>query len=92
MTFLNNFSDHLTNIINDHKNLIILGDKDVQYEDNEDLDKQAFDDLLNTFGLKQWVNCTAIEAGYTLESIIMQINGDLDVSEAEQGWKYLTIG
>ena len=36
MTFLDNFSDHLTNIINDHKNLIILGDIKVYYEDKGD--------------------------------------------------------
>ena len=58
----------------------------VHYEDKEDLDKQAFDDLLNTFRLKQWVNCISHEAGHTLDSIITQINGDLNLSEPEQGW------
>ena len=46
-TFLDNFSDHLTNIMNDYKNLVILDDINVHYEDKEDLDKQAFDDFLN---------------------------------------------
>ena len=36
-------------IINDHKNLIMFGDINIHYEDTEDLDKQGFDDLLNTF-------------------------------------------
>ena len=71
MTFLGNFSDHLTNIINDHKNLIILGVINVHYEGKEDLDKQAFNDLLNTFGLQKWVNCITHEAWHTLNSIIM---------------------
>ena len=79
-TFLDNFSDHLINIINDHKNLIILGDINVHYEDKEDLDKQAFVDLLNTFRLKQCINCITHEAGHTVDSIIMQINGYLDLS------------
>ena len=51
MTFLDNFSDHLTNITNDYKNLITLGDINLHYEDKESLEKQAFDDLPNTFGL-----------------------------------------
>ena len=82
MTFLVNFSDHPTNIINDHKNLIILGHINVHYEEKA-LDKLAFDDLLSTFRLKQWVNCITHEAGHILGSTIMQINRDLDLSEPE---------
>ena len=85
MTFLDTFSDYLTNIINDHKNLIILDDINVHYEDKEDLDKQTSNDLLNSFRLKQWVNCITHEEGHTLDSIIMLINGDLDLSAPENG-------
>ena len=41
LTFLDNFSDHLSNIINDQLNLVVLGDINIHYEDKEDLDKQA---------------------------------------------------
>ena len=65
MTFLDNFSDYLMNIINDHKNLIILDDINVHYEDKEDLDKQTSNDLLNIFRLKEWVNCITQEEEIT---------------------------
>ena len=64
-----------------------MSDINIHYEDKEDLDKQAFNDLLNTFPLKQWANCITHEAGHTLDSIIPQINGDLNLSELEQEWK-----
>ena len=58
--------------MNDHKNIIILGDINVHYRDKEYLGKQAFgDDSLNTFELKQWVKCVTHETGHTLDSIIM---------------------
>ena len=87
MTLLDNFSDHLTNIINDHKNLIILGNLNVNYENKEDLDKQNFMISWTLLDEKQWINCIIHEAGLTLDSIIMQIKGDLDASEPDQGWK-----
>ena len=40
-TFLDNFLDHLTKIVKDHKNQIILGDINIHYKDKEDLDKQT---------------------------------------------------
>ena len=56
MTPLGNFSDYISNIINDLKNLMILGDINVHFEDKEELDYQAFNDLLYTLRLNQWVN------------------------------------
>ena len=70
-------------LINDHKNLIILGYINIHLEDKDDLEKQAFNDLLNTLRLKQWVNCITHETQHALGSIITQINGDLDLSEPE---------
>ena len=57
---------------------MILGDINMFYKDKEDLNKNAFNDLLNTFGLKQWVNCITNEAGHALDLIIMWTNRDLD--------------
>ena len=82
MTFLINF-DYLTKIINDQRNLMLLGDINIHYEDKEDLDKQAFEDLLKTFRLKQWVSCITQVAGH----MHMQINRDVHLSEQELCWK-----
>ena len=59
----------------------------IHYEDKGDPVKQAFNNLLNTFILEQRVNCLTHKAGHTLDGIIIQINGDLDPLEPEQGWK-----
>ena len=60
-TFLEELGDCINVQLNDHPNLITLGDINIHDENIEDLDRSNYHDLLDSFDLKQIVDVVTHE-------------------------------
>ena len=68
-TFLEELGDFISIQLNNHPNLIILGDLNIHNEDIENIDRRNYHDLIDSFDLKQIVEVVTHEDGHTLDPL-----------------------
>ena len=88
-TLLEELGDFISVQLNDHPNLIILGDVNIHDEDIKDLDRRNYYDLLDSFVLKQIVDVVTHEDSHTLDHIVIPTVSNMQVTEIEQSYKIL---
>ena len=85
--FHEELSDYLTNNINNYEELIIKGDTNIHYDLKTNHETIAFEELLDSFGLQQLVNCPTHRSGHCIDHIIIKNNSKLDISEPTTIWE-----
>ena len=86
-TFLEELGDFISIHLNNHPNLIILGDLNIHDEDIENIDRRNYHDLLDSFDLKQIVEVVTHEDGHTLYHIVIPTVSNVQFTEIEQSHK-----
>ena len=86
-TFLDEVSDHLIEWLSNYREVIIIGDINIQDEDRNGPDKIAYNEMLASFSLQQMVTCITHESGHTLDHIILREGNNLNIEEPTQGYK-----
>ena len=86
-TFLEELGDSISVPLNNHPNLITLGDVSIHDEDIEDLDRRNYHDLLDSFDLKQIVDVVTHENGQTLDHIVIPTVSNVQFTEIEPSYK-----
>ena len=86
-TFLEELGDFISIQLNNHPNLIILGDLNIHDEDIENIDRRKYHDLLYSFHLKQIVEVVTHEDGHTLDHIVIPTVSNVHFTEIEQSHK-----
>ena len=85
--FHEELSDYLTDNINNYEELIIMGDTNIHYDSKTNHETIAFEELLDSFGLQQLVNCPTHRSGHCIDHIIIKNNSKLDISEPTTIWE-----
>ena len=86
-TFLEELGDFNSVQLNDHPNLITLGDLNIQDEDIENIDRRNYHDLLDSYDLKQIMDVVTHEDGQTLDHIVIPTVSNVQFTEIEQSHK-----
>ena len=86
-TFLKELGDFISVQLNDHLNLIRLGDVNIHDEDIEDLDRRNYHELLDSFDLKQVMDVVAHVDGHTLDHIVIPTVSNVQFTKIEQSYK-----
>ncbi|KAJ8020737.1 hypothetical protein HOLleu_40411 [Holothuria leucospilota] len=81
--FIAEFAEFINNIHIDHKNVLVMGDFNIHWDDNLNYDKIAFHDLTTSYGLVQSVNCVTHFSGYTIDLILTKEELPFHLSEPE---------
>ena len=85
--FHEELSDYLTDNINNYEELIIMGDTNIHYDSKTNHETNAFEELLDSFGLQQLVNCPTHRSGHCIDHIIIKNNSKLEISEPTTIWE-----
>ena len=85
--FFEELSDYLTENINKHEELIILGDTNINYDLKTDNYTVAFEEVLYSFGLQQLINCPTHISGHCVDHIIIKNRSKLETSELNTVWQ-----
>ena len=85
--FHEELSDYLTDNINNYEELIIMGDTNIHYDSKINHETIAFEELLDSFGLQQLVNCPTHRSGHCIDHIIIKNNSKLEISEPTTIWE-----
>ena len=80
MTFIDEITDLLTKKITSLDNLIILGDLNINTEDNTNAENTIFNDTMKAFGLEQHVQGPMHRLGSTLNLIFTQLENEVKVT------------
>ena len=86
-TFLEELWHFISIQLNDHPNLITLGDINIHDEDIKDLDRRNHHDLLDSFDLKQIMDVATHEDGHTLDHIVTPTVSKVQFTKIEQSYK-----
>ena len=86
-TFLEELGDFSNVQLNDHPNLVTMGDVNIHDKDIEDLDRRNYHSLLDSFDLKQIVNMVTHEDGHTLDHIVIPTFSNMQFTKIEQSYK-----
>ena len=86
-TFLDEISDHLIKWLTNYREVMIIGDININDEDINDLDKIAYNEMLASFNLQQMVTCITHESGHMPDHIILREGNNLNIEEPTQGHK-----
>ena len=86
-TFLEEVGHFISVHLNDHPNLIPLGDVNIHDEDTEDLDRRNYQDLLDSFDLKQIMDVVTHEDGHTLDHIVIPTVSNMQFTKIKQSYK-----
>ena len=70
--FYEELSDYLTDNINNCEELIIMGDTNIYYDSKTNHETIALEELLDSFGLQQLVNCPTHRSGHCIDHIIIK--------------------
>ena len=66
-----------------------MGDINIHDEDNKDVDRRNYHDLLDSFNLKQILDVVTHEDGHTLDHILIPTVSNVKFTEIEQRHKIL---
>ena len=83
-TFLQELGDFIRVQLNDHPNLITLGDVNIH---DKDLHRRNYHDLLDSYDLKQIVDEVTHEDGHTLDHIVILTVSNIQFTKTEQSYK-----
>ena len=86
-TFLEELGYFISVQMNDHPNLITLGDVNIHAEDIKDLDRRNYHDLLASFDLKQIMDVVTHEDGHTLDHAVIPTVSNVQFTKIEQSYK-----
>ena len=86
-TLIEGLGDFISVQLNDHPNLITLGDVNIHDEDIKDLDRRNYHNLLDSFDLKQIMDVVTHDDGYTLDHIVIPTVSNVQFPETKQSYK-----
>ena len=86
-TFLDEFSDFISQYVIKHPNLIIMGDVNIHDEDEDDTNRQNYRDMIDTFGYNQVVTIPTHQDGHTLDHLLVPKDCNIEFTNPEQGYK-----
>ena len=80
--FLDEFSDFISQYINKHPNLIIMEDVNIHNED-DDINRQNYIDMIDTFGYNQVVTIPTHQDGHTLDHLLIPNDCNVEFTNPE---------
>ncbi len=83
-TFIDEFSQFLSETLPSHRNAIILGDYNLHL-DSEYADAAVFADIMDAMGMVPNVRFSTHKAGHTLDQIYTTLGSDFEVATCHQG-------
>ena len=66
-------SELLTEVVSNHKNIVILGNINIHFSEPEDIDAKALCDTLEAFNTAQHIKFPTHNLGHTLDIIATEI-------------------
>ena len=88
-SFIEEFGHHVEELITTGRHLIILGDLNIHLDVLEDCNTKNFQDLLQSFGLKNHVDFPTHKLGHNLDVFITKTDCRLEISDITAG-RYLS--
>ena len=85
--FLDEFSDFTGDIVDSCKKFIICGDINIHCDVDDNYEKQCFDNILDSFDLKQMVDFPTYKSGHTLNVLITPSLDNLIISSLQATYK-----
>ena len=70
-----------------HPNLIIMGDVNIHDEDEDDINRQNYRDMIDTFEYNQVVCIPTHQDGHTLDHLLVLKDRNIGFTNPEQGYK-----
>ena len=86
-TFLDEFSDFISQYVIKHPNLIKMGDVNIHDEDEDDTNRQNYRDVIDTFGYNQVVTIPTHQDGHTLAHLLVPKDCNIELTNPEQEYK-----
>ena len=90
--FHEELSDYLTDNINNYEELIIMGDTNIHYDSKTNHETIAFEELLDSFGLQQLINCPTHNQVIVLTTLSSKITVNWRYVNQLPYGKFQTIG
>ena len=82
--FLDEFTEHITTILQQHDDPIILGDINIPWNRADNMDRESLVEIMSLYNLKQNVNIQTHKQGNTLDWIMSKENSTT-ISEINEG-------
>ena len=86
-TYLDEFSDFISHYVNKHPSLIMIGDVNTHNEDEDNINRQNYRDMIDTFGYNQVVCIPTHQDGHKLVHLLVSKDCNVEFTNPEQGYK-----
>ena len=84
LTFMDEFPDHISNLLRSSRNISILGDFNIAWKISEDPDTTSMQEIMDMHDLKQYIHIQMHKLGKTLDWLISNSpNNILDITNKD---------
>ena len=83
--FMDKYVEFLTDVLADHRNILILGDFNIHVNSRDDPDAEAFSDMMEALGLDQHTSFSTHRSGNILDLVFTEVISSLRVLECSEG-------
>jgi exonuclease III len=84
--FLEEFSDYISESLSSFNNYIVCGDINIHLDDLSDSGTRNFNNITESFGMTQHVNCITHTSGHTIDIIMAKLDQGFGLSDPVATW------